>query len=179
MWVVVVVPVMREKIANFYLSVADWGKNRSSSFANLMYEKAEQVSANQNTQKMIVLGENDFYVQYVNTNDYDNIAWDDFYSSGAIFFKGFSNPVKIEKTDEPNFSELVQVKPQYRKAKSKADTGMFDLISSQRYQQFMKQHALRDAFTYDKSDGLTMEQWQMITVGAIVFLALVVAGVAL
>ncbi len=179
MMVVVVVAYMRKEIANFYSTIAARVSRRSVSLANKIQAKADQIAANQNAKKMVVLGENDFYIKYVNADNHENIAWDDFYASGALFFKGFSNPVQIERTENPQHSELVKVKPCYRKAKVRADNNEFDLIPSSRYRQYMKQHALRDAFSYNIQDGLTIEQWQMITVGAVLFLALVVAGVSL
>jgi len=154
---------MRIKLANLYLQIAEWGKTRSSSFANRMRRKADQLAANENGKMVVILSEKDFNYFYVDANNTDNVPWDDLYHSGGIFINGYANPVKLD----------------YEETKGKVKQGDLDLITSSRYRDYMKQHALRDSFTYNTSDGLSIEQWQMITVAAIVFLALVVAGVAL
>ena len=104
-----------------------------SKLANALYNLAESAANTRGSKKRIIVDNHEIEVEYVKPESTDNYVWENHYRNGNIYFKGYSNPVKIIPKSEDSYVAETE------------GWGQFKLITTDYYKTFMQQNVIREA----------------------------------
>lgn len=89
------------KLANFLLKIAEMLKSRSSKWANIFLQKAQNVANKEGAKMKITLpkGEGPIQYEFERTDGDETTAWDHYYANAGLFIQDKVEEIKIDPDD--------------------------------------------------------------------------------